>query len=119
MPDQETYDKLNELLKNARIGMLTTMTPNGKHVSRPMGLQATEFDGDLWFFTYEDSSKVQEITNNPEVNVSFSDTGSSSWVSLTGTAEVVNDMSKAEQLWNPLLKTSSETRILSRIKSNI
>ena len=39
--------------------MLTTMTADGKHVSRPMGLQEAEFDGDLWFFAYDDSAKVR------------------------------------------------------------
>jgi general stress protein 26 len=36
-----------ELVDRARIGMLTTMTESGKHVSRPMALQDVEFAGDL------------------------------------------------------------------------
>lgn len=39
-----------ELVDRAGIGMLTTMTESGKHVSRPMALQEVEFDGDLGFF---------------------------------------------------------------------
>jgi general stress protein 26 len=99
-----TTKKLTELIKNARMAMLTTMTVDGKHVSRPMALQEAEFDGDLWFFTYENSAKVHDITLQPEVNVSFSDKNANAWVSIAGYAEVVHDRSKAEQLWNPLLK---------------
>ncbi len=95
--------KIAELVKDARIGMLTTMTSDGAHVSRPMGLQQVEFDGDLWFFAYDDSAKVAQITAEPSVNVAFSDTKASSWTSVSGTAEVVHDRGKAEELWNPML----------------
>jgi general stress protein 26 len=55
-----------ELVDRARIGMLTTMTGSGKHVSRPMALQEVEFDGDLWFFCYDDSAKAVQIRSQPE-----------------------------------------------------
>jgi general stress protein 26 len=96
--------KIAELVSKARVGMLTTMTADGAHVSRPMGLQQVEFDGDLWFFAYEDSAKIAEITAEPSVNVSFSDTKASSWTSVSGTAEIVHDHAKAEQLWSPVLQ---------------
>lgn len=92
-----------KLMSDARIAMLTTMTAEGKNVSRPMGLQSTDFDGDLWFFAYEDSSKVQQIRGNPAVNVSFSNTKSSSWTSISGTATTVDDRAKMEVLWNPMV----------------
>ena len=94
--------KVTELVRDARICMLTTMTGDGRHVSRPMALQDAEFDGDLWFFTFADSNKAREIRMHPEVNVSFS--AKQAWVSVSGTAEQVSDRAKAEQLWNPLLK---------------
>ena len=64
---------LGDLLGNARICMLTTTTEDGKHVSRPMAVQDAEFDGDLWFFTYDDSDKARHVAKNPEVNVAFAD----------------------------------------------
>lgn len=93
-----------ELVDNAQVGMLTTTTAEGKQVSRPMGLQEAEFDGDLWFFAYDDSAKVTQIEANPEVNVSFSDTKNASWTSIAGRAEIVNDRAKAEELYTPALK---------------
>ena len=56
-----------ELVDRARISMFTTMTESGKHVSRPMALQDVEFDGDLWFFCYDDSAKAAQIRSHPEV----------------------------------------------------
>ena len=104
MDYEQGKSKVRELIKDIKVCMLTTMTAEGRHVSRPMGVQEAEFDGDLWFFTFADSSKAKEIQLNPQVNVAFSDTGSNTWVSLSGVAELVEDRDKAEELWNPLLK---------------
>ncbi|GAB3181203.1 general stress protein 26 [Micromonospora palomenae] len=97
--------RVTELIRRARICMLTTIGVDGRMVSRPMGLQEAEFDGDLWFFAYADSPKVRQIRVNPEVNVAFSDQRHDAWVSVSGTAQESYDRAKAEQLWNPLLKT--------------
>jgi len=102
--EQERRDTLKKLVKDARIGMLTTMTADGRHVSRPMALQDVEFDGDLWFFAYSTSDLIQQIAENPQVNVAFSDDKQHAWVSLSGAAARVDDRAKAEELWNPLLK---------------
>ena len=102
--EQEKRETLKGLIKDARISMLTTMTADGKHVSRPMAVQDVEFDGDLWFFAYSDSDAVAEIRLHPQVNVSFSDDKQNAWVSLSGAAEQVTDRAKAEELWNPMLK---------------
>jgi general stress protein 26 len=102
------------------MGMLTTMTPDGHHEARPMALQEVEFDGDLWFFTYEDTDKVRDINSMPNVNVSFSNKDANSWVSIAGTASIVHDRQKAEELWNPMLKAwfpdGLETEGLTLIK---
>lgn len=103
MQDTEAKQKLTELINDAKIGMLTTLASDGAYHSRPMGLQKTEFDGDLWFFTYDSSNKVEEVQAQPQVNVAFSSSGNA-WVSLSGTAEVIHDQAKAEELWSPLLK---------------
>ncbi|WP_067497993.1 pyridoxamine 5'-phosphate oxidase family protein [Actinoplanes sp. TFC3] len=102
--EQDKREKLKELVKDARIGMLTTMTAEGRHVSRPMALQEVEFDGDLWFFTYSDADLVAEIRLNPQVNVAFSDPKQHAWTSVAGTAVQTDNRAKAEELWNPVLK---------------
>jgi general stress protein 26 len=118
--EQEKRETLKGLIKDARISMLTTMTTDGKHVSRPMAVQDVEFDGDLWFFAYSDSDAVAQVRANPQVNVSFSDDKQHAWVSLSGAAEQVTDKAKAEELWNPMLKAwfpdGLETPTLTLIK---
>jgi general stress protein 26 len=106
MTDQQTdRDKIVELVERAPSAMLTTMTTGGDHVSRPMAVQDTEFDGDLWFFSYDDSDKVRQIRANPKVNVALANDKQSEWTSIAGTAEVVHDRARAEELWAKPLET--------------
>ena len=99
-PDEcrdEHVDKLAELIADTQVCMFTTIA-NGRPMSRPMAVQEVEFDGDLWFFTKQGGRKVDQIGRERRVNVSFS--SRSSWVSVTGEAEVVRDVAKAKELWN-------------------
>ena len=85
-------DKLGELLKKFRFAMLTTRTAEDKLTAHPLTVQEAEFDGDLWFIIGKDASAVEDIARNPSVGVSFS--SNDSWVSLAGTAIVVDDLAK-------------------------
>ena len=100
MASEETT-KVAGLLKDERTGLFTTIAPDGTLISRPMAMQEVEFDGDLWFFAERSSRKVSHIQANPQVNVSTS--GSSSWVSLTGHAVVIDDLEKKRKLWNSVV----------------
>lgn len=98
----EHVAKIRELIQDVRICMLSTENERGVVHSRPMYTQRAEFDGDLWFFTYADSAKVREIERDPRVNVSFS--SDTSWVSVSGQAQYVQDRGRIAELWRPDLK---------------
>ena len=119
---QDDRDKVIELVSRAKSAMLTTMTSDGTHVSRPMAVQDAEFDGDLWFFADDRSDKAQQIQAHPQVNVSLSNDSKSEWTSIAGTAEIVHDRAKAEQLWAKPLEAwfpdGLETPGLALIKVN-
>ena len=100
---QESIEKLKELLEDIDFAMLTTIS-GGKLRSRPMSTQKFEFDGDLWFFTSDQTHKVEEIEADNRVNVAYSDPGDNTYVSVFGHAEMVKDRAKIEELWNPILK---------------
>lgn len=99
---EESVRKVADLMEGVGIAMFANQNHEGKLVSRPMALQQVGFVGDLWFFTYEDSEKVRELQARPQCNVAFS--GKNSWVSLSGSAEIINDKAKAQELWQPILK---------------
>ena len=102
---EDKLRKLREIVKAVDICMLTTLDEGGWLHSRPMSNnREVEFDGDLWFFTYGSSHKVDEVGRVPSVNASFADVDGQRYVSVSGLAEVVRDRAKIEELWRPHLK---------------
>lgn len=93
--------KVADLLRGEKIAMLTSRAPDGTLTSRPMTLQQVEFDGDLWFVTERSGPLITHVAADPQVNVAVA--GSTSWVSLTGTATLVEDDARKRDLWNPVL----------------
>ena len=101
----EQIKKLREMVKDIEYAMLTTVCEDGTLHSRPMSTNGQiELDGDLWFFTYASSEKVAEIERNNKVNVSFAAPHKQSYVSMSGTAQLIRDRAQLEQLWQPQLK---------------
>ncbi len=102
---EEKLAKLREIVKAVDICMLTTVDERGDLHSRPMSNnREVELDGDLWFYTYGSSHKVDEVGRVPKVCASFADVDGQQYASLTGRAEVVRDRAKIEELWQPQLK---------------
>lgn len=100
---RESIKKLNDLIKDARIAMLTTID-RGILRSRPMATQKAESDGELWFMTSSDTHKADEIEKDRRVNVSYAAPDSNTYVSVSGTAQIVSDRQKIEDLWSPIYK---------------
>ena len=100
----EQIRKVADLIGEVTFAMLTTVEPDGTLRSRPMAVQQSEFDGDLWFFTRDDSAKVEEVRREQRVNVAFAKPSDQTYVSISGRATVVDDRQKAEELWSPAYK---------------
>lgn len=96
---------LKEKIKDVRIAMMTTQEVDGNFHTRPMATHEIDNEGYMWFFTYDDTNKVEEIRQNPRVALGFSDIGSELYVSTSGQAEVVQDRAKIDELWSDFLKT--------------
>jgi len=101
---EEAIEKLNNLIEDIDFAMLTTVDTDGILRSRPMSTQEAEFDGTLWFFTSDKTHKVEEIEGDNRVNASYAEPKDNVYVSVSGTASIVKDKAKMEELWNPILK---------------
>jgi general stress protein 26 len=99
----ETVKKLKEMLEDIDFCMLTTID-DGQLRSRPMSTQQAQFDGDIWFFTSDNTHKISEIEADNRVCAAYSKPSDSTYVSVSGRAEVVRDRAKMEELWSPVLK---------------
>lgn len=88
------------LMRKLDFCMLTTRSDDGQLRARPMSNNGeVEFDGDVWFFTAADSRKVEEIENEPAVELSYADTKRFLFISMSGEAEIVRSVAKKRELW--------------------
>ena len=102
---EDDLQKLRELVKDIDFCMLTTVDETGHLHSRPMSSNGDiDPDGSLWFFTSASSHKVDEIAKLPKVSVSFADPDNQRYVSISGTAQLVRDRNKIDELWRPEFK---------------
>ncbi len=100
----ENIKKIGEIIKDIDFTMMTTIDNEGELQSRPMSTQKTEFNGEVYFFTFDDTSKTDQISNNPRVNLAYADPDQQTYLSLKGTAEISKDRKKMEELWSPALR---------------
>ncbi len=98
-------EKVKDLVESIRIAMMTTLNESGNLVSRPMVVQEMDADGTIWFFTKKSSPKIDQIEHHGQrVCLSFANVSDSSYVSITGRAEELDDHAKIEELWSPMAK---------------
>ena len=97
--EQETRVFL-DLIKEFDVAMLTTRR-NGHLRSRPMVTSKNQSDLGLWFLAWEDSGLVEDVGEDPSVNVSYSDPAKEKFVSVCGTAVIVRDPEVARTFWTP------------------
>ena len=91
--------KVYELVKDIKMAMLATVSPEGRMHARPMASIQKEFDGTLWFMSREHSLKIDEIEARPDVLLAYSHPGRQHYISITGKARVVRDRAKINELW--------------------
>jgi general stress protein 26 len=100
----EAVAKLRELVKDVQFAMMTTVTPDGALRSRPMATLQVDDDGQLWFFTADDSGKSTDIAEEHAVNISYAEPKDQRYISVSGNATVERSPEKARELWKPVYK---------------
>ena len=99
----EAAARVKELVEDIDFTMLTTADADGHLVSRPMSTREMDENGDIWFFTSDDTKKVDEVEADHDVGLSYLDAKGMRFVSVAGTARVVHDRAKMEQLYTSSL----------------
>ena len=97
MTDNDPRTELRQLVDKGGIAMLTTVGVDGRLEARPMDLQDFDDANRMWFFTEFDAPKVAQLTADPHVLATFS---GKAYVSVHGTATVVQDPARQEELWD-------------------
>ena len=98
----ESYNdrqKVWELIKDVRIALLVTSADEGLR-GRPMAAMNKDFDGELWFASRKDAPKLDEIKDESHVLLAYSEPKEQNYVSVAGTARIVQDAAKVKALWS-------------------
>lgn len=94
--------KLGVLIEDMSIAMLTTFETNEQALmSRPMAPQEMCEQGAIWFLTDPNSNKVKHLQ---VMNLGFSNEPESTYVSISGHGETINDRARIESLWTPFAR---------------
>lgn len=104
-----TLQSLSKKMADIDFAMLITKTAAGEISARPMSNNGeVDFDGDSYYFTWEDSRMTDDIEKDPSVGLTF--TGSKGllgkpplFVSVEGHAELVRDKARFAEHWTPEL----------------
>lgn len=96
----EAAKKLKELSEKARICMFSTDLTKLPIKSRPMSLQETDNEGNLWFISSNDSNKNFEINEDKRVQLFFMNNSNSEYLSVFGEAFIYNDKNTIEEKWS-------------------
>lgn len=97
---QKNVHKLQELIRDIDIAMMTTQGEDGALHSRPMATPLKAFDGTLWFFTQAGAAKVEELHTHQQVNLSYTNPQTGRYISISGKAYLEHDRSKIRELWD-------------------
>lgn len=106
MSDREQSDaeKLAELIEGVHIAMLTSIDLGGALHTRPLATLQYDSGDFLWFFTAIDSAKVDEVQQDVRVSVAYAHPTKHVYVAVAGTADIVQDRAKQQELWSPMVR---------------
>jgi general stress protein 26 len=106
MNDTKQHEVLWDLIKDTRFCMLSHRHADGTLHSHPLTTRNKELgeEGCLYFFVSRASAVGQRLQADGNVNLAYANPDKDTWVSVTGTARVLEDMEKKRELFNPIAK---------------
>jgi general stress protein 26 len=106
MNDTKHHEVLWDLIKDTRFCMLAHRHADGSLHSHPLTTQNKTLadDGCLYFFVSRSSEVGQRLQQDGNVNLAYANPDKDTWVSVTGTARVLEDLARKKELFNPIAK---------------
>ncbi|HEY5795220.1 MAG TPA: pyridoxamine 5'-phosphate oxidase family protein [Bosea sp. (in: a-proteobacteria)] len=101
MSHHTDQDKVWDLIDDIKFAMLVTHGGQGDELrARPMHAHGDREEDAIYFLSDRRHHKDDEINVNDNVCVTFADNSGMRYVSVTGTATVLDDRAKVHDLWD-------------------
>ncbi len=97
MTTKDDIITLRKLVPDHRVAMLTTTTPSAELHSRPTTTQEIDDDGRFWFIVSSAADWVAGLSADEPVNLGFTDDDNRTWVSVAGTARILEDKARVDR----------------------
>lgn len=105
MSQRHDQDRVWDLVDSIKFAMLVTHDGDGDQLrARPMHAHGMREEDTIYFLTDRRHHKDDEIQVNENVCLAFADTGGQRYLSITGTATVLDDRKRVHELWSPTNK---------------
>jgi len=102
MTHHSDQDRVWDLIGDIKFAMLVTHDGEGDELrARPMHAHGKREEDAIYFLSDRRHHKDDEIHVNDNVCVAFADNSGMRYVSVTGTATVLEDRAKIQALWDP------------------
>ncbi len=100
----DTHETLWDLIKDTRFGMFTHRHSDGMLHSYPLTTQNKSMDEGsvLYFFVPHSGEVAQRVQGDAKVNIAYANPDKDSYVSVSGTAAIVDDLGKKDALWSSM-----------------
>lgn len=103
MNNQEKIEKIQDVIKDIKYSMMSTVNNKGDLHAWPMTTIETSLAArEIWFIGDKNSDVVKDIQDNSNIGLTYSSQDEKDYVSITGNAELVNDQDKLEALWSAM-----------------
>lgn len=104
LQSREAVEKLQELVNEVNTCMFCTYSGKNELQTRPMASLKIDEAGNIWFMSDKTSKKNSEILNNGKVDLLYSHPSKDNFLSVKGSAEVMQDNKMVDELWTPIAK---------------
>ena len=103
MNKQEQLDKIQDVIKDVKFAMMSTVNSKGDVHAWPMTTSETSIGAkEIWFIGDKTSDVVKDIQDNPKIGLSYASEDEKNYVSVSANAELSSDQAKLDELWSPV-----------------
>lgn len=103
MNKQEQIDKIQDVIKDVKFAMMSTVNSKGDVHAWPMTTSETSIGAkEIWFIGDKTSDVVKDIQDNPKIGLSYASEDEKNYVSVSANAELSSDQAKLDELWSPV-----------------
>jgi general stress protein 26 len=101
--NEMTADKIWDYIEGEHVCIFATQDTDLIR-TRPMAPIVKRKEECIWFFTDRSSKKINDLGDEGPVTLNFQNAASNWYISTMGSASVVDDQHKINELWSPMME---------------